>query len=133
MKGDCAPRGFEHVGKAIFCGTVKRRKKAHKAPEAEDEAEKDAPDNEVDEGGRACRQKGWWKRGDVEAKLNIVIMTAWVHKECDIMEEEALTKLQEAWDSSEQKDECVVRLDDLERLTRWALRSACWEDMDFRE
>jgi hypothetical protein len=31
------------------------------------------------------------------------------------MEEEALTKLQEAWDSSEQKDECVVRVDDLKR------------------
>ena len=31
------------------------------------------------------------------------------------MEEEALTTLQEAWDSSEQKDECIVRLDDLER------------------
>ena len=27
----------------------------------------------------------------------------------------ALTKLQEAWDSSEQKDECIVCLDDLER------------------
>jgi hypothetical protein len=42
-------------------------------------------------------------------------MTVWVHKEFDIMEEEALTKLQEAWDSSEQKNECVVHLDDLER------------------
>jgi hypothetical protein len=42
-------------------------------------------------------------------------MTAWVHKECDIIEEEALTKLQEAWDSSEQKDECIVCLNDLER------------------
>ena len=31
------------------------------------------------------------------------------------MEEEAFTELQEAWDSSEQKDECVVRLDDLVR------------------
>ncbi len=38
-----------------------------------------------------------------------------MHKECDIIEEEALTKLQEAWDSSEQKDECTVCLDDLER------------------
>jgi hypothetical protein len=108
MKGDCTPRGFEHVGKAIFCGKVKGRKKEHEEPEAEDETEKDAPDNEVDEIGHACRQKGWWKRGDVEAKLNTVNMTAWVHTECDIMEEEALTKLQEAWDSSKQKDECVV-------------------------
>jgi hypothetical protein len=51
----------------------------------------------------------------VESKLNTVNMTAWVHKECDIIEEEALTKLQEAWDSSEQKDECTVCQDDLER------------------
>ena len=93
MKGDGTLRGFEHVGKAIFCGKVKRGKKEHEAP----------------------GQKGWWKRGDVEAKLNTVNMTAWVHKECDIIEEEALTKLQEAWDSSEQKDECTVCLDDLER------------------
>jgi hypothetical protein len=42
-------------------------------------------------------------------------MTARVHKECDIIEEEALTKLQEARGSSEQKDECIVCLDDLER------------------
>ena len=51
----------------------------------------------------------------MEAKLNTVNMTAWVHKECDIIEGEALTKLQGAWDSSEQKDECIVCLDDLER------------------
>jgi hypothetical protein len=38
-----------------------------------------------------------------------------VHKECDIIQTGALTKLQEAWDSSEQKDECIVCLDDLER------------------
>jgi ribonuclease HI len=115
MKGDGTLRGFEHVGKAIFCGKVKRRKKEHEAPGAEDEAENDASDNEVDRSGRACRQKGWWKRGDVEAKLNTVSMTAWVHKKCDIIKEEALTKLQEAWDSSEHKDECIVCLDDLER------------------
>jgi hypothetical protein len=115
MKGDRTPRGFEHVGKAIFCGKVKRNKKEKGEPEAEDETEKDAPNNEVNENGHACRQKGWWKRGNVEAKLNTVNMTALVHQECDIMEEEALAKLQEAWDSSEQKDECVVSLDDLER------------------
>jgi nitrate reductase NapE component len=60
----------------------------------------------------------WWTRGDVEAKLNTVNMTAWVHKECDIIGEEALAKLQAAWNSSEQKDECIVFLNDLER--------ACW-------
>ena len=115
MKGDCTLRGFEHVGKTIFCGKVKRRKKEHEAPGAEDETEADASDNEVDGSGRAGRQKGWWKRGDVEAKLNTVNMTAWVHKESDIIEEEALTKLQGAWDSSDQKDECTVCLDDLQR------------------
>jgi hypothetical protein len=49
---------------------VKRRKKEHEALGAEDEAENDASDNEVDGSGRTCRQKGWWKCGDVEAKLN---------------------------------------------------------------
>ncbi len=93
---------------------MKRKKKEHEAARTEDETENDAPDDEVEGGGRACRQKGWWKRGDVEAKLNTVNMIAWVHKECDVIEEEALTKLQEAWDSSEQKDECIVRLNDLE-------------------
>ena len=37
-----------------------------------------------------------------------------MHKECNGIEEEAITKLQEAWGSSEQKDECTVRLNDLE-------------------
>jgi len=101
--------------KDIFCGKVKRKKKEHEASRTEDETENDAPDDEVEGGGRACRQKGWWKREDMEAKLNTVNMTAWVHKECDIIEEEALTQLQEAWDSSEQKDECIVCLDDSER------------------
>ena len=96
LKGDGTLRGFEHVGKAIFCGKVKRRKKEHEAPGAEDEAENDASDHEVGGGGRACRQKGWWKRGDVEAKLNTVNMTAWVHKECDIMNMDVLIRLQGA-------------------------------------
>jgi ribonuclease HI len=114
VKGDCTLRGFEQEGKAIFQGKVKRKKKEHEAARTEDETENDAPDDEVEGGGRACRQKGWWKRGDVEAKLNTVNMMAWVHKECDIIEEEALTELQEAWDSSEQKDECIVCLNALE-------------------
>ncbi len=56
------------------------------------------------------------QHGDVEGKLNTVNMTAWVHKECDSIQTGSLTKLQEAWDSSEQKDECFVCLDDLERV-----------------
>ena len=55
MKGDRTLRGFEHVGKAIFCGKVKLSKKERGEPEAEDEIEEDAPDTEVDESG-ACRQ-----------------------------------------------------------------------------
>jgi hypothetical protein len=51
----------------------------------------------------------------VETKLNTVYMTAWVHKECDIMDQDALCGLQEAWESPEQKDECVVRMNDFER------------------
>jgi hypothetical protein len=39
----------------------------------------------------------------VETKLNTVNMTAWVHKECNGIEEEAITKLQEASSTS-----CVV-------------------------
>jgi len=60
----------------------------------------------------------------VEAKLNTVNMTAWVHKECDIIEEEVLTKLQGTWDNSEQKDECIVCLDDLE-LAYWMGTEVC--------
>ena len=54
----------------VFQGKVKRKKKEHEAARTEDETENDAPDDEVEGGERACRQKGWWKRGDVEAKLN---------------------------------------------------------------
>ena len=93
---------------------MKRKKKGQGRVEANDETENDAPEDEVEGGGSACRQKGWWKRGDVETKLNTVNMTAWVHKECNGIEEEVITKLQEAWDSLEQKDECTVRLNDLE-------------------
>ena len=50
-----------------------------------------------------------------EAYKRRVNMTAWVHKECDTIEEETLDKLRAAWDSSEQKDECIVCLNDLER------------------
>ena len=79
-KGDCKLRGFEQEGKAVFQGKVKRKKKGQGRVEANDETENDAPEDEVEGGGRACRQKGWWKRGDVETKLNTVNMTAWVHK-----------------------------------------------------
>jgi len=88
MKGDCTPRGFEHVGKTVFCGKAKRSKKEQGEPEAEEGMEDKAPKSEVNVSGRARRQRGWWKRGVMETKLNTVNMTAWVHKECDIMDQD---------------------------------------------
>ena len=37
-----------------------------------------------------------------------------MHKECDIMDEDALLRLQGAWETPQQKDECSVRMDDLD-------------------
>jgi hypothetical protein len=51
----------------------------------------------------------------VETKLNTVNMKAWVHKEFDIMDQDALCGLQGPWESPEQKDECVVCMTDVER------------------
>ncbi len=56
-------RGFEHVGKAIFCGKVKRGEKEHEALGAEDKTENDVSDNRVEGCGRACRQKGGGSMG----------------------------------------------------------------------
>ena len=83
--------------------------------EAEEEMEEEGSGNKVNVGGRARSQRGWWKRGDIETKLNTVNMTAWVHKECDIMDEDPLLRIQGAWENPEQKDECIVRMNDLER------------------
>jgi hypothetical protein len=119
MKGDCTPRGVEHVGKTVFCRKANQRKEEQGNPEADEEMENEAPNIEVNVSGRARRQKGWWKRGVVKTKLNTVNivtnMTAWVHKECDIMDQDALCGLQGAWESPEQKDECVARMNDFER------------------
>jgi hypothetical protein len=67
MKGDRTPRGFEHAGKAIICGKVKRSKKEQGENEAEDEIEEDAPGNKVDESDAPASRKGggsvgMWKR-----------------------------------------------------------------------
>ena len=48
------------------------------------------------------------------------------------MDEDALLRLQGAWENPEQKDECTVRMDDLER-DYWALKSDSWEAMGFKE
>ena len=65
-------------------------KKEQGEPGAEEGLEDEALNREVNVSGRARRQRGWCKRGVVETKLNTVNMTAWVHKECDIMDEDAL-------------------------------------------
>jgi hypothetical protein len=76
------------VGKTVFCGKARRSKKEQGEPEAEEGMEDEAPNSEVNVRGRARRQRGWWKRGVVEKKMNTVHRTAWVHKESDIMDEE---------------------------------------------
>jgi hypothetical protein len=83
-----------------------------------------APNSEVNVSGRARRQRGWYKRGVLDTKLNTVNMTAWVHKECDIMDGDTLLRLQGAWENLEQKDECIVRMNDLTLswTTGWALK-----------
>jgi hypothetical protein len=60
VKGDGTLRGFEHVGKAIFCGQVKRKKKEHEAPGAEDDAENDTLELATHlTNGWPCGSKGW--------------------------------------------------------------------------
>ena len=98
-EGDGTQRGFEHVGKTAFCGKAKRSKKEQGEPEAEEGMEDEAPNRDVNVSGRVRRQKGRWKRGVVETKLNTVKMTAWVHKECDNIDENALLRLQGAWET----------------------------------
>jgi hypothetical protein len=81
--------------------------------EADEGMEDEAPDGEADVSGRARRQRGW-KRGVVETKMITVNMRAWVHKKCGIMYEDALIRLQGIWESPEQNDERIVRMNDLE-------------------
>jgi hypothetical protein len=42
MKGDCTQRGFEHVGKTVFCGKANRSKKEQGEPKAEEGREDEA-------------------------------------------------------------------------------------------
>jgi hypothetical protein len=42
MKGDCTPRGFEQVGKIVFCGKANRSKKEQGEPKAEQGLEDNA-------------------------------------------------------------------------------------------
>ena len=60
-----------------------------------------------------------------------------MHKECDIMDEDTLLRLQGAWENPEQGDECIVRMNDFERdywmgtevgqqVGLWVSRSNTW-------
>ena len=69
-------------------------------------------------------------------------------EECDIMDEDALLRLQGAWENPQQKDECSVRIDDLEwdywmgtevgqleglSLVVWASRSNFWRRLSCKD
>ena len=42
MKGDCTPKGFEHVGKTDLCGKANRGNEEQGKPEAEEGREDEA-------------------------------------------------------------------------------------------
>ena len=111
-------RGFKTKGKALFEGRAQKRDENRQSPcednMSEDEMEEEHQDQEKTR-GRACRQRGWWKRGAIETSVNSAGMTAWVHTEHAEAKQEVLQKLQLAWECGEEKDECEVRLSGLER------------------
>ena len=111
-------RGFKTKGKAFFEGRAQKRDENRQSPcednMSEDEMEEEHQDQEKTR-GRACRQRGWWKRGAIETSVNSAGMTAWVHTEHAEAKQEVLQKLQLAWECGEEKDECEVRLSGLER------------------
>ena len=115
IKGDRTPREFEQAGKPFFFGKAKCNMKEQDGQEAEEEMEEEGSGNEVNVSGRARRQRGCCKLGEIEIKLNTFNMTSWVHKKCDIMDDDALLRLQTAWNNPQQKEECSMCLNGLER------------------
>ena len=111
-------RGFKTKGKALFEGRAEKRDEDKQSPSgddmSEDEMEEENRDQEKTR-GRACKQRGWWKRGAIETCVNSAGMTAWVHTECAEAKQEVLQRLQSAWECGEEKDECEVQLNGLER------------------
>ena len=61
IKGDNTPREIEQAGKTFFCGKAKCNMKEQGGQEAEEEMEEEGSGNKVNVGGRARRQRGWWK------------------------------------------------------------------------
>ena len=72
-------RGFKTKGKALFEGRAQKRDENRQSPcednMSEDEMEEEHQDQEKTR-GRACRQRGWWKRGAIETCVNSAGMTA---------------------------------------------------------
>ncbi len=58
MKGDCTPRGFEHVGKTVFCGKANRSKQEQGEPKAEEGLEDETPYIDVTRADAPAGKKG---------------------------------------------------------------------------
>jgi hypothetical protein len=69
----------------------------------------------------------------VETEFNTVNMTAWVHKECDIMDEDALLRLQEHGRTRNRKTNVLCVWMIWSGTTGWALKWDSWEDMGFKD
>ena len=117
-RGRDEARAYITVGKALFEGKARPADSENKDDlegESSEDEQEDAQPSRKETGGRASRQKGWWKRGAIETNSHSVNMTAWVHKDCETINQEKLTGIQQAWDCEEMKDECTVRLNGPER------------------
>jgi hypothetical protein len=68
MKGDCTPRGFEHVGKTVFCGKANQSKKEQGDPKAEEGLEDDHPVSTLTRADSPAGKKGGGSK--VSWKLN---------------------------------------------------------------
>ena len=111
-------RGRMPRAKALFEGKVRKGKDDGQPTDADELSEDDTDEPRSDRekaGGRACKQRGWWKRGAIETCKNSAGMTAWVHPEFATVAQESLERLEQAWNCADEKDECEVRLEGLER------------------
>ena len=109
---------FVNVGRAVFEGKARAAPSKGKAEGAEEPSDEEMEDEEANDEGtrsRACRQRGWWKTGNVAASACSVGMTAWVHRDCTMVDQATIESLQQAWECTEEKDECSVEQVGLER------------------
>ena len=64
--------------------------------------------------GRGLREKGWWKRGNLDLNGGKYDMACWVDRST-LVSEEMLENLSEAWYQESEKDECTLCLEGPER------------------